>query len=260
MASDETKVTIVSWPKEPVTMEHRMVTEEACAVSISFAETSARVIVSTDPKQPVAVNMNMQVTTREAIPICIKLCEPICAKSDYMIGINIFDNPFASINIRGMTRIYNCREQPEPEIERVCTGFDKLQAGTHYEDPFTYEGLTFSPLGKEVRAATFGEPAGRIKLAFPKDGLRVGFPRLVEDVLLTINNYASPDLMITAYAGSAVLTQFSVTIDGRVENVTVNESGITALTITGGDNEAGLVEVCRREVAVQLVTTHRTLG
>jgi hypothetical protein len=99
-----------------------------------------------------------------------------------------------------------------------------------------------------VRAATFGEPAGRIKLAFPRKGLRVEFPRPVEDVLLTINNYASPQLMITAYAGSAVLTQFTVTIENTVKDVAISESGLTALTLTGGDNEAGLVEVCRREV------------
>jgi hypothetical protein len=260
MPSDETNVTIVSWPKEPVTVEHHTAPEEPCAVSIAFAETPARVIVATDPKQPVSVDMKMQVTAREPVPICIKLCEPICAKSDYTIGINIFDNPFASINIRGMTRLYNCHEQPDPVPERVCTGFDKLEVGSVFTEPFVHEGLTFSPLGEQVRAATFGEPAGRIKLAFPREGLRVDFSQPVEDVLLTINNYASPQLTITAYAGSAVLTQFPVTIDGTVRDVTISETGITALTITGGDNEAGLVQVCRREVIYQKLVAARALG
>ena len=48
--------------------------------------------------------MNMNVTAKEPIPVCIKLCEPICARSDYTIGINIFDNPFASITVRGLTK------------------------------------------------------------------------------------------------------------------------------------------------------------
>jgi len=260
MPSDETKVTIVSWPKEPVTVEHHTAPEEPCAVSIAFAETPARVIVATDPRQPVSVDMTMQVTAREPVPICIKLCEPICAKSDYTIGINIFDNPFASISIRGMTRLYNCREQPVPEPERVCTGFDKLELGSVFTEPFVHEGLTFGPLGEQVRAATFGEPAGRTKLAFPREGLRVEFPRPVEDVLLTINNYASPALTITAYTSSGVLSQFTAVIDGTVKDVTISETGITALTITGGDNEAGLVQVCRREVTSQRLVTTPTPG
>ena len=260
MASDEVKVWVESWPKEPAALEHHF-SEEPCPVSISFTEKPAHVVVATDPKRPLDVDMNMKVSAKEAIPICIKLCEPICAKSDYMIGINIFDNPFAAINIRGMTKIYNCREKPEsePPKRRVCVGFDKLKESTLFGEPFVQEGLTFSPLGEELRTATFGEPAGRIKLAFPGSGLRVDFPQPVKDLLLTINNYGSPDLMITAFAGSAVLAQFSVTIDGEVKNVAVNETGITALTITGGGDEAGLVEICYLLAMVQQLTTLRTL-
>ncbi len=244
MAENESKVTIVAWPKEAATLEHRFLPENPCPVSISFTETPARVIVSTDPTQPVAVDMDMKVTASKPIPICIKLCEPICARSDYTIGINIFDNPFASINLRGMTRIHNCHE--EPKQERVCIGFDKLEAGTVFTSAFHHEGLIFSPLAGELRAATFGEPAGRIKLAFMRAGLRVDFPQPVGDLLLTINNYAQPDLTISAFAGPSLLTQFTVSIDNTVKEVTLSQTGITALTITGGNNEAALAELCFR--------------
>jgi hypothetical protein len=80
-------------------------------------------------------------------------------------------------------------------------GFDKIKAGSVFNSGFTEQGLKFSPLGGELRAATFGEPAGRTKLAFMSQGLRVDFPHAVEDVLLTLNNYAQPDLTISAYAG-----------------------------------------------------------
>jgi hypothetical protein len=249
-------VTIGAWPKEAAVLEHHFPSEEPCPVSISFTDTPARVIVSTDPKQPVAVDMDMKVTAREPIPICVKLCEPICARSDYTIGISVFDNPVASISIRGMTRIDNCRE--EPPAERVCVGFDQLKAGTVFTSAFTHEGLTFSPLGGELRAATFGEPAGRIKLAFMNPGLRVDFPQPVEDVLLTINDYAQPDLTVSAYAGPNLLTQFTVSIANTVKDVAVTQTGITALTIRGGNNEAALVEVCYRRV--QGVAVLRTRG
>jgi hypothetical protein len=255
MAGDETKVTIVAWPQEAAVLEHHFSAEEPCPVSISFTDTPARVVVATAPQQPLAVDMAMRVTAREPIPLCLKVCEPICVRSDYKIGINIFDNPVASIFVRGMTKIQSCNEVPVQE--RHCVGFDTVKVATVFAAPFTHEGLTYSPLGgSELRAATFGEPAGRTKLVFMNAGLRVEFPQPVEDVLLTINNYAHPELTISAYAGTDLLTQFGVSIANTVKEVTLSQTGITALTITGGDNEAGLVEICYRPMQSPTVLTH----
>jgi hypothetical protein len=65
------------------------------------------------PKEPAAVNMSMDsaVTVRSEVPLCIRLCEPICARSEYNIGITIFDRPVATISISGMTRLFNCDEK-----------------------------------------------------------------------------------------------------------------------------------------------------
>jgi hypothetical protein len=54
--------------------------------------------------------MNMNLKVPETIPICIRLCEPICAESNYTIGLSIFDRPLISITIRGKTRFYSCNE------------------------------------------------------------------------------------------------------------------------------------------------------
>ena len=51
-------------------------------------------------------------TVRDTVPICIKLCEPICADSKYEIGITLFDRDVATIKIAGSTRYYNCQEKP----------------------------------------------------------------------------------------------------------------------------------------------------
>lgn len=48
---------------------------------------------------------------KEPLPVCIKVCEPICAQSDYTVGITIFDRPVASITLQGLTRIFNCAER-----------------------------------------------------------------------------------------------------------------------------------------------------
>jgi hypothetical protein len=64
------------------------------------------------PKEPLTMNASMDstVSVRGQIPICIRVCEPICAKSDYQIGITIFDRPVATISVSGVTRLFNCEE------------------------------------------------------------------------------------------------------------------------------------------------------
>jgi hypothetical protein len=56
------------------------------------------------PEEPAAV------VVRDTVPVCIRLCEPVCADSRYEIGMTIFDKPVATITVKGTTRFYNCRE------------------------------------------------------------------------------------------------------------------------------------------------------
>ncbi len=69
--------------------------------------------IATWPKEPLSINSSMDTTlsVRDQIPVCIRLCEPICAKSEYSIGITIFDRPVATITISGQTRLFNCDEK-----------------------------------------------------------------------------------------------------------------------------------------------------
>jgi hypothetical protein len=103
MPPDEQLVRILEWPKEePALLEHRF-----------DADAPANVIVRTD-EGPLSVDMAMNVTARETIPVCIKVCEPICAASEYTIAIDVFDRPVASITIKGLTRLFNCEREPKP--------------------------------------------------------------------------------------------------------------------------------------------------
>lgn len=71
------------------------------------------IIISRWPAEPASVNVSMdsQVSFKSELPVCIRLCEPICARSDYNIGITIFDRPVATISVSGLTRLYNCDEK-----------------------------------------------------------------------------------------------------------------------------------------------------
>jgi hypothetical protein len=72
------------------------------------------------PDQPLAVRQSTEQTVhfRGEVPVCIRVCEPICARSDYSIGITLFDRPVATITVSGATRIENCGRPPSipPQI------------------------------------------------------------------------------------------------------------------------------------------------
>jgi hypothetical protein len=96
--AEEHDVRITAWPEQsPAMLSHR------------FEESPARVLVRADDRFD--VDMAMQLSAKEAVPLCIKLCEPICVRSEYTIGVEIFDRPFASITVRGQTVFANCRDE-----------------------------------------------------------------------------------------------------------------------------------------------------
>jgi hypothetical protein len=96
MADQDRNVTIVAWPQKAAKLEHTF-------------DHPVTVVVQAPPKDPLNVNMNMNVAAREAFPVCIKLCEPICVRSEYTIGITIFDRPVATITVKGQTTLFNCK-------------------------------------------------------------------------------------------------------------------------------------------------------
>jgi hypothetical protein len=100
-------VRIVEWPKEPALLDHRF-----------DADAPAHVIVRSD-EQPFHVDMQMNVAAREVIPVCIQVCEPICAESNYTIAIDIFDRPVAAITIKGLTRLFNCGDKQPPSVSHA---------------------------------------------------------------------------------------------------------------------------------------------
>jgi hypothetical protein len=107
--AEQKDVRILAWPAEPARLVHAFNSERPAQVALRFEPAPARVVLSS--AQPLDVDMNMQVSARQPVPLCIKLCEPICVRSDYEIGITLFDRPIISITVRGMTRLYNCNEE-----------------------------------------------------------------------------------------------------------------------------------------------------
>jgi hypothetical protein len=108
--AEDMNVRIVAWPGEPVQLAHRFDPDSPAPVQVSFGASPAKVFISTEPGNTLAVDMNMNVQVPETLPICIRLCEPICAESHYTIAISIFDRPVITLTIRGKTRLFSSRE------------------------------------------------------------------------------------------------------------------------------------------------------
>ncbi len=108
--AEETNVRIISWP-EQVRVSHQFEEGKPAPVMVAFDKTPLSAVLSTDPERRLAVDMNMSVRTLNAVPVCIKLCEALCAESNYVIGITLFDRPIISITIRGTTKLANCKDE-----------------------------------------------------------------------------------------------------------------------------------------------------
>jgi len=52
-----------------------------------------------------------EMIVRNTVPVCISLCEPVCAESAYEVSVSIFDKPVGTITVKGRTRFFNCREE-----------------------------------------------------------------------------------------------------------------------------------------------------
>jgi hypothetical protein len=74
-----------------------MDTEQNVIRIIQWPEQSAALVHGFDPAKPVK--------------LCVSVCEPICAQSEYTIAIDIFDRPVASITVRGTTKLFNCSDK-----------------------------------------------------------------------------------------------------------------------------------------------------
>ena len=106
----ENVVSIVSWP-EKAKVEHNFRLEEACPVSILIEKQPLNVEIHSSPEESLNVNTNVNVSVKEAVPVCIRLAEPVCARSEYTIGIDIFDKPFAGVTFRGQTIVFNYQDE-----------------------------------------------------------------------------------------------------------------------------------------------------
>ena len=248
--AEEQSVSIVAWPKEPARVEHGFNAESPCPVAIHFTGQPANVRMVTSPTAPLHVAMTTQLRAEKPIPVCIRVCEPICAESDYRIGLTVFDQPVAQIRVKGRTTLQDCEsDKPDVEPELQCADFGELQDGQVFPDAFVHEGVTYEPMGEPIRTGPLGDPVGQTKLLFPPSGLRAKLPADADMVRLTVNNYAGATLLVVLRSDISELFREELPISNEVKTFALEAEGTTVVEVSGGGNEASLVELCYRSSA-----------
>ncbi|HLP16617.1 MAG TPA: hypothetical protein VK470_10190 [Bacteroidota bacterium] len=237
-------VKIVAWPKEPAKLEHSFNSDKPCPVTISFQKEPAILGFATSTENPMHVDMNMKLSAEKPVPVCIQLCEPICVKSEYVIGIDIFDRPVGSITFKGMSRLFMCRDNQLPQVTKKCVTFNRYKVSMHFSEPFINESLTFAPLGEELKIVGTGDPAGTAKLGFPPQGVRVTFPFAVKNVEVMVNNYAGSEITAIAYRGETEIGRVTESVQNEVKTLALEYDAITAVDVQGGRNEAAIIQIC----------------
>lgn len=242
MEEHKNHVHIVSWPKEPAKLEHQFKKGSPAEVDIKFEKEPANVVIQNWPKEAMNVDMDMFLKVKEPVPVCISLCEPICAKSDYTISINFLDRPVGSVSIKGITKLFNCFESERPKP--VCVEFREIKEGTVIKDVLTHYGLKFIPVTDQLLAITGGDPEGVNKLRFSDEGIKIVFPYPVDKVSLKMFSQADEAIHFEIYNENELLKTIDESIGEEARTIEINQEDMISIIISGGSGEAALVEVC----------------
>ncbi len=237
--AEQENVKISAWPANPARLTHEF-GEAPCPVRIHFEASPARVRLETTTQQPIQLAMGTSLSAKSPLPICIRVCEPICAESDYRVGMTVFDQAVAQVTVRGRTRLGQCDEGKST----VCVNFSSLTPNTPVTNGVELRGLKFKPVAGELRVTSAGQPPGEMKLAFDSQGVAIEFPAPANGVVLRLNCHSGAGLRLIIHVASGVSTAHDIAIVNEAKTVPVSEQQVVRVEVVGGNNEASLSEVC----------------
>lgn len=124
----------------------------------------------------------------------------------------------------------------------LCASFGLFPDNTPLGPSFIHSSYIFRDLGSPV--SFVNDTAGERGLQFSKDGIEIDLPTAVQALDLRLGTFAGPvEILAKDRTGATVATQ---TVPGLNRYVDLRISGpeITRLVLTGGGNEAILVNIC----------------
>ncbi len=251
MADQEHNLNIISWPeKNKAKLEHSFESEKPCPVSIRFDEDSSDVRLNTSPKEPMNVAMNMNVSADDPFPVAFRLGESICASSDYVVGLQIFDHQVATVHLKGLTKLFGCGQNEErcpgrePPTKAVCVAWrDELETRV-VPSGEVKEGFTFE--SEDEMRVVLWQNVGH--LVIPDGGMTIRLPFPSSLVECQIAHYKLERVEITAYGENGEdVGSYVHQGDGEtpVIQAAIDGEDISFLRLTSvGDSQAMLRRLC----------------
>jgi hypothetical protein len=237
--AEDLDVRILAWPERPAILRHGG-DQEPVRLSIAMEpELPAQVELRTD--EPLDVRMRLELAAPRPVHLCVDICEPLCASSDYRVGMDLFDQPVAQLAVRGTTRVQRCADRPEP-VE-VCQRFDEVETGEEGRVAVRAGDLRLRAIGGTLRATRAGPPEGATTVLFPDTGIRIDLPAPSHGVRLTARNFGA-ELTVRVLSEGGRRSEWVAGLRNEVGEIVLPEDGVVAVELRGGSNEAGIVEVC----------------
>jgi PKD repeat protein len=143
--------------------------------------------------------------------------------------------------------IQECNPKPGPQEQQACVDWKDEQKSTRLPDGYQKAGFTFKSLtGMPLLLVFGGKPANQGKLQFPEKGLQVLPPFASDQAIAQTWSGTSRPTRMDAYdqAGTWLAQATSTTDQQGITTLEVQAKGISSLVISGGGNEAVLIDLC----------------
>jgi hypothetical protein len=143
-------------------------------------------------------------------------------------------------------------EAPEPEPEppparELCVDWATERESRDLGRVYQKNGFTFQSFSQDpLRIVLWGDPQGQGKLALPAKGLRVLLPFVAGRAVAHVAVYTGEPVQMRALraTGDELAKDSTVQAPGPIQTLAVDGEGIKVLEITGGGNEALLIDLC----------------
>ncbi|MBL7790764.1 MAG: hypothetical protein JNK77_00450 [Saprospiraceae bacterium] len=134
--------------------------------------------------------------------------------------------------------------KPEPPCKELCIDFEDLnQFNIPAPASLNHHGLAISSPGN-LWTVDWGEPAGKRKLAFSGRGVEVILPEKVQEVKVTVMNYAGKELRFDILNGGIVVGMVTASVVNEAKEVTLSAAELDGFRVLGSHSESGLVKIC----------------
>jgi len=87
-------------------------------------------------------------------------------------------------------------------------------------------------------------PPKPTQMLIENDMLRLDFAEPVNQVELSVANFGDPIIKVEAFSEDTSLFNDQVTIQNTEKKISIPVDNIKSIVLSGGSNEAGLIEIC----------------